>query len=124
MINFFKKVEQEPQDIAELLQQFRALKENFEKVSQELERLRSEGKFSIQKVGVVRFNPFKEVGGDQSFCVALLDAFDSGTVITSIYAREGNRVYAKAIQVGKAEYPLSQEERAAIAAAKQQNHQQ
>lgn len=69
---------------------------------------------SIQKVGVVRYNPFKEVGGDQSFSIALLNSQNNGFVITSLYGREMNRVYGKPIKKGKSEYQLSEEEEKAI----------
>lgn len=73
---------------------------------------------SVQKVGVVRFNPFKETGGDQSFSIALLDSQDNGLVISSLYTREGTRVYCKPIEEGKSKYNLSKEEEMAIEQAK------
>jgi hypothetical protein len=58
-----------------------------------------------------RFNPFKEVGGDQSFSVALLNGKNNGLVISSLYTREGTRIYAKAITNGLSEkHPLTEEE--------------
>lgn len=69
---------------------------------------------SFRKMGMVRFNPFKDVGSDQSFSVALLDSRDNGFVISSLYSREGNRVYAKPIEKGISQYPLSGEEKEAI----------
>ena len=65
---------------------------------------------SIQKVKVVRFNPFKETGGDQSFAIALLDSHNNGLVISSLYSREGTRIYSKPIETGQSKYPLSKEE--------------
>lgn len=70
--------------------------------------------FAVQKVGVVRFNPFGDVGGNQSFAVALLDNHDSGVMILSLYSRGGVRIYGKAIQDGKSEYKLSGEEEEAL----------
>lgn len=70
---------------------------------------------SVHKVGVVRFNPFKDLGGDQSFSIALLDGENSGVVFSSLHSREGNRVYAKPVSKGKAgKYPLTDEEIEAI----------
>ena len=70
---------------------------------------------SVHKVGVVRFNPFKDLGGDQSFSVALLDGENSGVVISALHTREGNRVYAKPVEKGKAvKHPLTDEEQDAI----------
>lgn len=73
----------------------------------------------IQKIGLTRFNPFKDTGGDQSFIMALLDAEDSGVVISGLFSRAGTRWYAKKVEKGKAvEYELSDEEKKAIARAK------
>lgn len=113
MFNLFKK-KKEPENLQEILSQFKNLKENFEKFSEELEKLKKESKFSIQKIGIVRFNPFFEIGGNQSFSVALLDGNNNGFVITSLYTREGNRIYAKPIVDEKSQYLLSKEEKEAI----------
>jgi len=120
MINFFKKEKKEPENLREILGQFNDLKENFERISQELKNLKKESKFSLQKIGVVRFNPFRGVGGDQSFSIAILDANNSGVVITSLYTREENRIYGKPIKAGWSEYSLSEEEKKAIEIAQKQ----
>jgi hypothetical protein len=118
MFNFFKKKtgtrQAGAENFQEILSQFKDLKENLEKLSEELERLKRESKFSIQKTGIVRFNPFLEIGGNQSFSIALLDGKNNGLVITSLYTREGNRIYAKPIIEGKSQYLLSKEEKEAI----------
>jgi hypothetical protein len=76
---------------------------------------------SIHKVGVIRFNPFKEVGSNQSFAIALLDSKSSGAIISSIHTREGSRVYAKPIENGESKlYSLTEEEKQAIFLAQQQ----
>jgi hypothetical protein len=66
---------------------------------------------SIHKVEILRFNPFKDLGGDQSFAIALINGRDSGLIISSLHTREGTRVYAKPITKGKSEkYTLTEEE--------------
>lgn len=69
---------------------------------------------SYQKFSMVRYNPFRETGGDQSFSLALLDLRDNGVVITSIHGREVDRIYAKEIVNGKSKHNLSAEEVEAI----------
>ena len=69
---------------------------------------------SFQRVGLVRYNPFEETGGNQSFALALLDAAGDGWVLSSLHARSGTRVYAKAINGGRADGGLSGEETAAL----------
>lgn len=73
---------------------------------------------SVHKVGIIRFNPFKDIGGDQSFALALLDGKNSGITISSLHTREGTRIYSKPITKGESEkYTLTEEEKAAIKAA-------
>jgi len=69
----------------------------------------------FHKLGVVRFNPFRDVGGDQSFSVALLNGRNDGLTISSLFTREGSRVYTKTILAGVSEkHPLTEEEKEAI----------
>lgn len=73
----------------------------------------------IQKIGLLRFNPFKDTGGDQSFVLTLLDANNTGIVISGLYARSGTRWYAKRVVAGKGvDHELSEEEKRAIKEAK------
>jgi len=83
-------------------------------LEQTLKQLQTDFGFAIQKVGVVRFNPFADAGGNFSFCIALLNAKNSGIVITSMHGREQNRTYAKKILEGKSETRLTEEEQRAI----------
>jgi uncharacterized protein DUF4446 len=72
---------------------------------------------AFQRVGLVRYNPFEETGGNQSFALALLDGTGDGWVLSSLHARSGTRVYAKAIRAGRADAGLSDEETAALGQA-------
>lgn len=72
----------------------------------------------MQKVGVVRFNAFDNVGSDLSFSIALLDSYDNGFVISGIYSRDSSLTYAKPITAGNSKYSLSAEEIQAIDIAK------
>lgn len=86
------------------------------------EKIEKKGEFHIQKIGLVRFNPFSQVGGDQSFALAILDGEKSGIVISSLHSREATRLYAKPVKGGRVEgYQFSKEEADAISkACKQQ----
>ncbi len=68
----------------------------------------------ISRAGMVRYNAFADVGGEQSFAIALLDSKGNGMVLTSLYSRSEMRVYAKTIQDGRASHNLSDEEKRAI----------
>jgi len=69
---------------------------------------------AIQKVGVVRYNPFSDAGGDQSFAIALLDAEGNGLVVSSLHSRTETRVFAKPVRAGRSTYSLSDEEQQAV----------
>ena len=69
---------------------------------------------TLHKVGFVRFNPFRGMGGSHSFCIALLDANYNGILITSLYNKEGVRIYAKEVVEGKSEQAISAEEERAL----------
>ena len=68
----------------------------------------------IQRVGLVRYNPFEETGGNQSFALAMLNAKGDGVVVSSLHARAGTRVYAKNVRDGKSDAALSDEESEAV----------
>lgn len=121
MFNLFKKKKREPENLDEVLNYFRALENNFKDLSRELENLKKESVFSLQKIGILRYNPFSDVGSNQSFSIAILDGNDDGIVITSLYTREGNRLYGKPIKEGNSEYLLSNEEKEAIKIAQNKN---
>lgn len=82
------------------------------RLQQDLEELIRHG--TIRNVGVVRFNPFPDAGGDQSFAIALLDSEGTGLVISSLHARADTRIFAKPVEGGRSRYPLSEEEQDAI----------
>ncbi len=93
------------------------LSENLERIQkQQLEdheymsSVRKQLEFAIQYVGMVRYNPFNEGGGNFSFSVALLNEHKTGVIITSLYGRQQNRMYAKNISQGKSESTLTEEE--------------
>lgn len=72
-------------------------------------------KFFLQKIGFLRFNPFKDTGGDQSFILTLADANNTGIVMTGLYTRSGVRMYIKRVRNGKGiEHELSDEEQKAL----------
>ena len=117
MVNLFKKSKKEPVSSKEVLEYLKKLDKNVEGLTQDLASFKKASRQNIQKVSVVRFNPFNESGGDQSFSLAVLDTDNNGFVITSLYGRDANRVYAKPVRQGNSTYQLSEEEKKAIAEA-------
>lgn len=99
---------------AEDMQSLRGRLEGLESAQREMaDYLRS----TIQKVGLVRFDAFEDVGGKLSFAVAFLDDHGDGVVVSSINGRQETRIYAKPIRKGESIYALSAEERGALARA-------
>ena len=80
--------------------------------------LETNGRRALQRFGLVRYNPFEETGGNQSFALALLDADEHGFIVTSLHARSGTRIYARALTGGRAEGALSDEETEALRLAR------
>jgi len=109
-----KKVKDLEEVISEQLKRMRDIEGNVDKLFTKSKELKKLCDISIQKVGIIRFNPFKDTGGDQSFAISLLDNKNNGLVLSSLYTREGNRVYTKPIESGKSTYHLSKEEEEAI----------
>ena len=81
------------------------------KLHHELEHLSQR---TLQKVAVIRYNPFADTGGDQSFAIALLDSLGNGVVVSSLHSRTDTRVFAKPVQSGRSKFQLSDEEQDAI----------
>src|SRR3989338_792109 len=100
--------------IAELIKELDLFSAKTSGLEDNLKKIETRVKKSIQYVGVVRFNPFGDVGGDQSFALALLNEEKNGAVLSSFYGREMNRIYVKPIQSGDSRHKLSKEEKEAI----------
>lgn len=99
----------------ELLGELTVLKSRTARMEEAAGKLARDGMGHVQRMGVVRFNPFSDTGGAQSFTMAILDGKHDGVVMTSLYARSGNRWYVKQIREGKGkDIELSKEELAAI----------
>ena len=102
-----------------LLREFDIAQKDIGDLKRYCEKNERDGTLHIQKVGLIRFNPFKDTGGDQSFVLALVDGNDTGVVISGLYSRAGTRWYAKKVVSGKGvDYDLSDEEKAAIREAR------
>mgnify|MGYP001578023476 CR=1 FL=1 len=94
-----------------LMRRTARLEAKSEKLDPRINLLEEIAAVSIQKISFVRFNPFQDTGGDNSFILVLLDHANTGVILSSLYMREGVRVYAKSIKEGKAKHMLSEEEK-------------
>jgi len=105
--NLIKKVDIEEKRISQL--------------SSEVARIENLNKLNFQKYALIRFNPFEETGGDQSFVAAFLDGQNNGIVISSLHSRNGTRVYAKPVSGTKSTtHEFSKEEKEVVEKAARQ----
>ncbi len=105
--------------LEEILKNIELRDAEIKELSKISESLQKEASKYLQRVGFLRYNPFKDTGGDQSFILALLDGNDNGLVLSSFHGREGTRIYAKRIKAGKGDnFALSEEEEKVIKLAK------
>jgi hypothetical protein len=81
-----------------LLHQQDAAAKHIQDITKALESMRDQNQSHYQKIGFIRFNPYADTGGNQSFCLCLLNDYNDGIVITSLHSREQTRIYAKEIK--------------------------
>lgn len=99
----------------EVIKEILDFKGELDELESKLSQLEKQGLVHIQRVELLRYNPYDDTGGNISFSVALLDNEGSGIVVTSLHARSTTRVFAKPVIKGEAEeYQFSQEEQAVI----------
>ena len=79
-----------------------------------LRSIEAGGRHAVQRVGLVRYNPFEDTGGNQSFALALLDADANGVMLTSLHSRQATRVYLRTIVAGRCDAALAAEEAEAL----------
>lgn len=96
--------------ILEKIDSIDEVKELSEKAIHEVERLEIKMKECIQKVAIMRYKAFEDVGSDLSFSIAMLDDKNDGIILTGIYGRQESTTYAKPIDKGISRYDLSEEE--------------
>lgn len=97
----------EPGELGEIESQLAAMADR-------MERLESQGRLAVQRVGVVRYNPFEDTGSNQSFALAMLDRQNDGIVLSSLHSRQQTRIFLKPIVGGRSETALSAEETEAL----------
>ena len=96
------------------------VKENTQTLKKYCKEIEQNMNKCIQKVGIIRYNPYQNTGSDLCFALALLDFEDTGVVINGVYSRDNTtNTYAKPIEKGKSKYTLVKEEEEALNMAKQ-----
>lgn len=106
----FNKKGKPIENIEEASKRIKDLELKIEELYSEVGKIKKENEKNIQKFGLLRYNPFNELGGDQSFSLALLDKNNNGVMVSSIFSQEKSRVFGKEIVNGKSKHQLSNEE--------------
>lgn len=121
-IKFMKKIGN-GSNIDEMLKDYledvKEIKKDNSEIKAYYTKLDSDIASCIQKIGLVRYNAFKDVGSDLSFAIALLDRDDNGVVLNGLYGSDSSNIYAKPIKSGVSTYQLSEEEKYALEIAEQ-----
>ncbi len=102
------------EDLENYMYKVKKIEDNNAEIANDVNNIKNDLTKCIKKVGIVRYNAFKDTGSDLSFALALLDENDSGVVLNGIYSREMSNIYAKPIENGKSNYTLTDEEKNAI----------
>ncbi|MCK9578772.1 DUF4446 family protein [bacterium] len=105
-----KKDNKKISTIEEAADYIQKLEKKLDESNARIRELEDKSKLFFEKFEIVRYNPFNEVGGDQSFSLGILNSNHDGFIFTSIYNKEGNRLYAKPVAKGESKYQLSEEE--------------
>lgn len=102
-----------------ILDKIKKQEEATETLQKRCEKIEKDSLTHLQKIGFLRFNPFSDTGGDQSFVLSFLDGEENGVVLSSLHSRGATRIYAKAVKKGEGyNFKLSKEEKEAIKKAK------
>ncbi|MGI8967488.1 MAG: DUF4446 family protein [Chloroflexota bacterium] len=100
--------------LVEYLNTVRSTAKMVERIKAEHDQMAALMPSVVRHVGLVRFSPFHDTGGDQSFALAVLDGGSSGVIVTGLHSRHDSRLYVKPIEAGSSAYSLTPEEREAI----------
>lgn len=115
-------------DILEMINKYVDAVEKINLENKELEeycqKLQNRTDNCIHKIGLVRYNAFKDTGSNLSFAVSLLDEKNNGVVFNGIYSRDSSNIYCKTVKNGESEYALSNEEKEAIKEAIKINYEE
>lgn len=102
------------EDIAQLFEDNTFLKDQTEKNRKDIRTLFKKMESAYQKLGIVKYDAFNQMGGKLSFCLALLDENNNGFVMNSVHSTDGCYSYTKTIKNGKCKLDLGKEEEKAL----------
>lgn len=112
------------EDLKKYMNSVLETKKEIKNLSLAYRELNDKTKKCVQKVGIIRYNAYKDTGSDLSFSVCLLDENNDGIVFNGLYSRDMSNVYAKPIENGISPYKLTPEEQEAINKAMKEEYEE
>jgi len=109
----FTKKEKDPEklnNLEEAIKYIKILEKKIDALDKRIEKNEKVALNNFSKFSILRFNSFNDMGGDQSFTIALLDKNNNGFILTSLFYKDSPRVFTKPIKNGISEYQLLKEE--------------
>ena len=101
-------------DIMGLFEDNKFIKNSLEKNSKDIHTLFKRLQGTFQKVGIIKYDAFSQMGGQLSFCLAMLDENNNGFLLNSVHSTEGCYSYTKEIKNGECDISLGDEEKKAL----------
>lgn len=101
-------------DIMGLYEDNKYIKKAMEKSYRDITQLREQMASTFQKIGLVKYDAFKHMGGKLSYSLAMLDEKNNGFILNSVHSAEGCYSYTKEIMAGESAILLGEEERQAL----------
>ena len=102
------------EEITDLFEDIKLLKESSAENKEEIDHLFQKQRKNYQKLGIVNYDAFNQMGGKLSFCLVLLDEDNNGYVMNSVHSSEGCYSYTKTIKNGACKISLGEEEQQAL----------
>ena len=100
--------------IAEIFQDMKFLKTNVDKNKKDIRILYKKMESTFQKVGIIKYDAFNQMGGKLSFSLALLNENDDGFILNSVHSSDGCYSYTKIVKNGRCDINLGEEEKQAL----------
>lgn len=101
-------------DIIGLYEDNKFIKNSLEENRKDINTLYKKLEEAFQKVGIVKYDAFNQMGGQLSFCLAMLDENDNGFLLNSVHSTDGCYSYTKVIKNGECDISLGDEEKKAL----------
>lgn len=104
-------------EIVGLFEDNKFIKNSVEKNRKDIRALYNKFESAFQKIGIIKYDAFNQMGGKLSFCIALLDEGNNGFILNSVHSAEGCYTYTKEIKNGSCKISLGEEEEKALSIA-------